>query len=96
MRRSPLARKSMPMRLPPLWRIRLGEIVNAAPNPGMDHELAQREGGAACVGPEGEGRGRCEDDVEEIVGVWRDADQEEQVRVRGDDLQKGDGGRAVR
>lgn len=76
------------------WRasVRCGEVADAGADPGVQDEFAERDRRARRVGLEGQRGGRGEDDVEQVVWVRCYADEEEEVRVLGDDLQQRRGG----
>lgn len=54
--------------------VRGAQVADARTDPCVQDELAEREGGACRVGLQGEGGGGREDNVEQVVGVGRDAD----------------------
>ncbi len=58
-----------------------GEGVDRAPDAGVDDQLREGERGAEGVRPESQARGRGEEAVHDIVGVWRETDEEKQLRV---------------
>lgn len=87
-----LVRTHVPVRFSPFWGVGFGEVVDACSDPGVDEELDEGEGCTPCICAQGEGRGGSEDDIQEIVGIGRDTNEQQEVRVCGDDLEEGHGG----